>query len=79
MSYQEEYESGKAIVENIQQKLRAFRGFRPSVQTSEASSSTPKLSLAPEEKTEAQNVKVMIIIMDIHMSNVVEDAFHNAM
>ena len=49
------------------------------MKTSEASSSTPKLSIGPEEKTEAQNVEVMINIMDIHTSDVVEDAFHNAM
>ena len=57
ISSQEEYESGKAIVENIQQELRAFRALRPPAQTSEASSSTPKLSVCPEEKTEAQTLK----------------------
>ena len=49
------------------------------VKTGEASSSTPKLSIGPEEKTRGADVEVMINIMDIHTSNVVEDAFHNAM
>ena len=57
ISSQEEYESGKAILENIQQELRAFRALRPPVKTSEASSSTLKLSIGPEEKTEAETLK----------------------
>ena len=57
ISSQEEHESGKANVEHIQQELRAFRAHRPPVKTSEASSSTPKLSVGPEEKTEAQTLK----------------------
>ena len=57
ISSQEEYESGKAIMENIQQELRAFRALRPPVKTSEASSSTPKQSVGPKEKNEAQTLK----------------------
>ena len=79
ISSQEEYESGKAIVENIQQELRAFRALRPPVKTRDASSSTPKTLHRPRRKNRGANVEVMINIMDIHMSNVVEDAFHNSM
>ena len=78
ISSQEEHESGKAIVENIQQ-LRAFRALRPPVKTREASSSTPKTLHRPRRKNRGANFEVMINIMDIHMSNVVEDAFHKAM
>ena len=79
ISSQEEYESGKAIVENIQQKLRAFRAHRPPSEDKRSLIEYTKTLRRPRRKNRGANVEVMINIMDIHMSNVVEDAFHNAM
>ena len=71
----EEYE---AIVENIQQKLSCLPCPSTSSEDKRSLIEYTKTLPRTRRKNRGANVEVMVNIMDIHMSDVVEDAFHDA-